>query len=135
MSSREKTGNIITFTHFLEGNISSKNYNNAVSSDESDNDSIIPPLLRKETIDVLDSGDKSDHNIINTEMSEDVRDWSQSHLNVNRREACYKIHDCIMQRKSEQKQALKYMRSISKGLHKVFKTVVKEISQKLQPLG
>ena len=40
-----------------------------------------------------------------------------------------------MQRQAEQKQALKSMRSISKGLHKVFKTVVKEISQELSLLG
>ena len=74
MSSREQTGNIITFTQFLEGNISTKNCNNAVSDDESDDDSIIPPLLSKETIDVMDSGDKSDNNLINTEMSEEICD-------------------------------------------------------------
>ena len=36
---------------------------------------------------------------------------------------------------SEWKGALKAMQSTRKGLHKVFNTVVKEISQELTPLG
>ena len=46
----------------------------------------------------MDSGDDSDHDIISTEMLEDVCDRSQIHPNVNRREARYKICDCIRQR-------------------------------------
>ena len=68
-------------------------------------------------------------------MSEDIHDGSQTHPNVNRRESRYKIHDCIRQRQSEWKGALKAMRSIGKGLHKVFSMVVKEISQELTALG
>ena len=37
-SSREKTGDIITFTKFEEGNVLSKTLNNAESGDESDDD-------------------------------------------------------------------------------------------------
>ena len=44
-SSREKTGDIITFTQFEEGNILTKTRNNAESGDESDDESIMPPLL------------------------------------------------------------------------------------------
>ena len=47
-SSREKTGNIITFTHFEEGNILTKTSNGAESGDESDNESTMPPLPSEE---------------------------------------------------------------------------------------
>ena len=70
-----------------------------------------------------------------TEMLEDIRDRSQSHLNVNQRDALYKIRDCIKQRKPEWKGALKSTRNMGKGLYKVFKTVVKEILQDFPLLG
>ena len=41
----------------------------------------------------MDSGDESDHDLISTEMLEDIRDRIHSHPNVNRREAHYKIRD------------------------------------------
>ena len=68
-------------------------------------------------------------------MLQDIRDGSQTHLNINRREERYKIRDRIRQRQSECKGALKATRSTGKGLHKVFSTVVKDISQELTPLG
>ena len=68
-------------------------------------------------------------------MLEDISDGSQTHPNVNRREARYKISDFIKQRQSEWKGALQAMRIMGKGLHKLFKTVVKEIFQELKPLG
>ena len=40
-------------------------------------------------------------------MLENIRDRSQSHPNVNRREACYKICDRIIQRQYKWKGALK----------------------------
>ena len=75
----------------------------------------------------MDSDDESDDEPMSTDMSEDIRDGSQSHPNVNRREARYKICDCSKQRQSEWKGALKDTRNICKGLNKVFKTVVKDI--------
>ena len=102
-----QTGNIITFAQFEEGNIITKTCSNAESSDESDDNSIIPPLLSEEEIDVMDSGDESEYDLISTEMLENIHDGSQSHPNVNRREAHYKIRDCINQRQSEWKGALK----------------------------
>ena len=75
----------------------------------------------------MDSGNESYHDLISTEMSEDIRDGSQSHMNVNQRESRYKIRDCIRQRPSEWKGAIKDMLNKSKGLHKVFKTLVKDI--------
>ena len=85
------------------------------------------PLLREEEMDVLDCGTESDHDLLCTEMLEDICDRSQSLMCVNLREAHYKIRDRIKQRKLECKVALKATRNTSKGLHKVFKTVVKEI--------
>ena len=82
----------------------------------------------------MNSGDESDHDIISTEMLEDIRDVSQSHPNVNQREACYKIRDFIRKRQSEWKGALKATQNMGKCLHKVFNTVVKEILQELTPL-
>ena len=95
----------------------------------------MPPLLSKEEMDVMYSGDESDDEYISTEMLEEIWDVSKSHTNVNRREAHYKIRDRIKQTKSEWKGALTATRNMSKGLHKVFKTVVKEISQDLPALG
>ena len=45
MPSRKKTGNIITFTQFEESDVLTKTRSNAESGDESEDDSIMPPLL------------------------------------------------------------------------------------------
>ena len=66
---------------------------------------------------------------------EDIRDRNQTHPNVNRREASYKIRDRIRQRQLEWKVALKATHNMGKGLHKVFSTVVKEMSRELTALG
>ena len=68
-------------------------------------------------------------------MLEDIIDRSQYHPNINRREYRYKIRDCIKQRQSEWKGSLKATQNMGKGLHKIFKTVVKYILQKFPPLG
>ena len=85
-------------------------------------------------MDDMGSGDESDHNIISKEMLEDICDRSQYHPNVNQIETHYKIRDSIGQIQSEWKGALRAMQNMGKGSHKVFKTVVKEISQGLPPL-
>ena len=54
-------------------------------------------------MDAMESGDQSDHDLISTEMLHDIRDGSQSHPNVNRIEARYKIRDRIKQGQSEWK--------------------------------
>ena len=68
----------------------------------------MPPLPSKEDMDAMDSGDESDHDLISTEMLEDIRDGSQSHPNVNSSEACSNIYDHIKQRQLEWKGTLKY---------------------------
>ena len=92
-------------------------------------------MMREQDMDAINSGFESDHYLISTEMLEYNRYGSQTHPNVNRREARYKIRDRIRQRQSECKGALKATRSMGKGLHKVFITVVKDILQELAPLG
>ena len=47
------------------------------------------------------SVNESDAEPMSTEMLEDIRDGSQSRLIVNRREACYKIHDRIKRSQAE----------------------------------
>ena len=50
----------------------------------------MPPILSKEEMDAVDSGDESDDEPMSKEMLEDIRDGSQSCPNVNRREERYK---------------------------------------------
>ena len=57
----------------------------------------MPPLISEEDMDAMDYGYESNHDIISTEMLKDISDGSQSHPNINRREARYKICDCITQ--------------------------------------
>ena len=83
----------------------------------------------------MDYGDESYHNLISTEMLENIRDGSQSHPNVNKIEARYKIRDRIRQRQSEWKGVLNDTQNMGKVLHKVFKTVVREILQDFPNLG
>ena len=55
-------------------------------------------MMNEQDMENFDSNEKSDHNLISTEMLEDIRDRSQTHLTVNKREACCKICDRIKQR-------------------------------------
>ena len=91
--------------------------------------------MSEQDMDAINSGDESDHDLISMEMLEDICDGIQTHPNVNRREARYKIRDRIRQIQLERKWALKATQSTGKGLHKVFSTVVNEILQELAPLG
>ena len=42
-------------------------------------------MMSEQDMENIKSGDESDPDIISTEMLEDIRDRSQTHLNVNRR--------------------------------------------------
>ena len=86
-------------------------------------------MMSEQDMENINSGDESDHDLISTRMLEDICDGSHTHPNFNRREACYKIRDRIRQRQSEWKGELKATRSTENVLHKVFSTVVREISQ------
>ena len=52
-------------------------------------------MMSEQDMNAMDSGDESDHDIISTEMLEDICDRSHIHPNINRGEARYKIHDSI----------------------------------------
>ena len=41
--------------------------------------------MSKQDMDAINSGDESDHDIISTEMLEDICDGSQTYMPVNRR--------------------------------------------------
>ena len=49
-------------------------------------------------MDTINSGDDSDHDLISTEMLEDICDGSKTHPNVNKREARYEIRDRVRQK-------------------------------------
>ena len=42
-------------------------------------------MMSEQDMDAINSGDDSDHDLISTEMLEDICDGSQSHPNVNQR--------------------------------------------------
>ena len=58
-------------------------------------------MTSEQDMDAMNSGDESDHDLISKEILEGIRDGSQTHPNVNIREARYKIRDRIRQRRSE----------------------------------
>ena len=87
----------------------------------------MPPLLSKEEMDDMDSGDESDHDFIFTEMLENICEISQSHPYVNQRESRYKMRDRIEQRQSEWQGALKSTCNMGKVLYEVFKNIIKDI--------
>ena len=83
----------------------------------------------------MSSGDDSDAEPMYTEKLEDICDNSQSHPSVNSIETRYKIPDHSKRSQAEWKGALLSTQNMLKGLHKVFKAVVNEISQVLPILG
>ena len=60
-TSKEQTGNVITFAQFEEGNILTETRNNAESGDKSDNKSI---MMSEQDTENLDSSNESDHDLI-----------------------------------------------------------------------
>ena len=73
-SPKEQTSDVITFTQFEEGKKLTETSNDAESGDESDNESI---MMREQEKDTINSGDDSDHDLISTEMLEDIRNGNQ----------------------------------------------------------
>ena len=92
-------------------------------------------MINEQDRENIDSNEQSDHDLISTEMLEDICDGSQTHPTVNKREACYEIRDRIKQKELQWKGALKATRNMGKGLHKVFSTIVKGVLQELATLG
>ena len=63
-----------------------------------------------------------------TETLHDIRDGNQTHPNIDKREARLKIGDFIKQKKSEWKGTLRATHQMGKGLHRVFSTIIRDIS-------
>ena len=94
-SSREKTGDVITFAQFEEGNILTETRSDTESGEKSDSESL---MMNKQDMENLDSNEQSDHDLISMEMLEDIREGSQTHMTDNKRVARCKIRDSIKQR-------------------------------------
>ena len=128
-SSKEQTGDVITFAQFEEGNLLSETGNDTESGNESES-----IMMNKQDMENLDEK-KFDDDLISTETLHDIRNGYQTHPNIDKREGCLKIRDRIKQNKSEWKGALRATHKMAKGLHKVFSTIVKVIYQELTNLG
>ena len=113
-SSKEQTGDVITFTQFEEGNILTETRNDSESGDKSVDKSI---MMSKQDMENLDSNEQSDHDLISMDILQDIFDGSQTHSNVNKNEARYKICNHIRQRQLECKGALKDTQSMGKGVN------------------
>ena len=108
-SSKEQTGDVITFAQFEEGGLTTETLNDAESCDKSDNKSI---MMSEKYMEKIDSNEKSDDDNISTETLHDIRDGNQTHLNVDKREAHLAIRDRIKQNKSQWKGELKATRNM-----------------------
>ena len=97
-SLKEQTGDVITFAQFEEGTLLTETRNDSESSDESDSKSL---MMNKQDMENIDSNEKSNGDHISTETLHEIRDGSQTHPNVDKREARRKICDRIKQRQSE----------------------------------
>ena len=124
-SSKEQTGNIITFAQFEEGKLLSETRDDVESDDESDDNVIILPLISEEEIDAMNSGDESEDEPMSMEMLEYMCGGIQYHPIVNRREARVKICDLIKIKQLYCKGEINYTQNMGNGLQKLFKTVEK----------
>ena len=88
-------------------------------------------MMSEKDMENLDEKEKFDDNLISTETLHDIRDGNQTHPDIDKREARLKIRDRIKQKKSEWKGSLRATHKMVKGLHRVFSTIVSEISQEL----
>ena len=64
-------------------------------------------------------------------MLHDICDENHIHPSIDKREARLEIRDRIKQNKFQWKGALRATHKMGKGLHRVFSTIVSEISQEL----
>ena len=79
-SSKEQTGDIITFAQFEEGNLFTETHNDTESGDKSDSESI---MMSEKDMENIDEKEKSDDDLISTETLHDIRDGNQTHTNID----------------------------------------------------
>ena len=89
-SSKEKTGDVITFTQFEEGNSLNETRNDTESDDGPDSESM---MMSDRDMENLGETEKFDEGLISTELLQDIRDRNQNHPKVNKREARMAIRD------------------------------------------
>ena len=131
-SSKEQTGDVIKFAQFEEGNLLTETCNDTESGDKYDSESI---MMSKQDMEKIDEKEKFDDNHISTETLHDICDRNQTHPSIDKREARHTIHDSIKQKKQQWKGVLKATHNMGKGLHKVFSTILKDISQEFTNFG
>ena len=131
-SAKEKTGNVITFAQFEEGNLITETRNNTESDDKYYSEST---MMSEKDMENLDEKERFDDDLISTETLHDIRDRNQTHPSIDKREARLEIRDRIKQKKLQWKGALRTTHKMGKGLHRVFSTIVLEISQELTNFG
>ena len=78
---RKKTGDVITFAQFEEGNLLSETRKNTESGDKSDSESI---MMSEKDIENLDKEEKFDDDLISTETLHEIRDGNQTHPNIDK---------------------------------------------------
>ena len=83
----------------------------------------------------LDSNEKFDDDLVSTEPLHDIRDVNQTHPSIDKRTARLAISDRINQNKLQRKGALRATHKMGKDLHRLFSTIVSEISQELTNFG
>ena len=80
-SSKEQTGDVITFAQFEEGYLLTETRNDAESGDESDSESL---MMNEQDMENLDEKEKFDDDHISTETLHGIRDRNQTHLNIDK---------------------------------------------------
>ena len=83
-SSKEQTGDVITFTQFEEGNLLTETRNDTESSDESDSEST---MMSEQDMENLEEKETFDDDLISTETSHEIRDGNQTHPIIDKGEA------------------------------------------------
>ena len=116
------------FAQFEEGNLLTETCNDKESADESDSGSI---MMSERDMENLDEKEKFYDDLLTKETLHDICAGNQTHLKINKREARLKIRDLVKQNKFQWKGALIAMHKMGNVLHRVFSTIVSEISQEL----
>ena len=75
-SSKEQTGDVITFAQFEEGNLLSETRNDTESGDKFDSDSIV---ISEKDMENLDEIEKFDDDLKSTKTLHAIRDGNQTH--------------------------------------------------------
>ena len=95
-SSKEQTGDVITFAQFEEGNLLTETSNDTESGDKSDSESI---MMNKQDMENLDEKERFNDDDISTEMLHDIRDGNQTHPNIDKRGARLIIRNHVKHKK------------------------------------